>query len=134
MGALYRAPNPELIVRRSPQRRKDPTKAKISALTRARTGMIGLKAFLFKMRVPEIPTSLSMCGEAPETAGHLFEASGNEKRELARLGRKEELLEKFSTGKWMLPLLRWHMKKLPEYTVALTIEDRQLQALGNAGE
>jgi hypothetical protein len=42
-----------------------------SLLTQVRTGKIGLRAFLFEQRVPEVATPRCSCGEAPETAAHL---------------------------------------------------------------
>ena len=37
----------------------------------ARTGKIGLQAFLFERRVPDVTILLYYCGIAPETAAHL---------------------------------------------------------------
>jgi hypothetical protein len=42
-----------------------------SLLTQIRTGRVGLRAFLFERRVPEVATPRCPCGEAPETAAHL---------------------------------------------------------------
>ena len=42
-----------------------------SLLTQIRTGKIGLRAFLFERKVPEVATPRCSCGEAPETAAHL---------------------------------------------------------------
>ena len=38
------------------------TKAESSLLTQARTGVIGLRDFLFRARVPEVPTPYCECG------------------------------------------------------------------------
>jgi hypothetical protein len=42
-----------------------------SLLTQIRTGKVGLRAFLFERKVPEVATPRCSCGEAPETAAHL---------------------------------------------------------------
>jgi hypothetical protein len=42
-----------------------------SLLTQIRTGKVGLRAFLFERKVPEVATPRCPCGEAPETAAHL---------------------------------------------------------------
>ena len=42
-----------------------------SLLTQIRTGKVGLRAFLFAQKVPEVATPRCPCGEAPETAAHL---------------------------------------------------------------
>ena len=46
-------------------------KHKSSLLTQIQTGKIGLWAFLFKRKVPEVATPRCPCGEAPETTAHL---------------------------------------------------------------
>ena len=48
------------------------SKHESSLLTQIRTGKIGLRAFLFKRRVPEVAIPRCPCGEAPETAAHLI--------------------------------------------------------------
>jgi hypothetical protein len=47
------------------------TKAQSLLITQVRTGAIGLRAFLFKVKAPEALTLLCACGEGPETAEHL---------------------------------------------------------------
>src|SRR5260370_29237467 len=42
-----------------------------SLLTQIRTGKVGLRAFLFERKVPDVATPRCLCGEAPETAAHL---------------------------------------------------------------
>jgi hypothetical protein len=42
-----------------------------SLLTQIRTGKVGLRAFLFERKVPDVATPRCSCGEAPETAAHL---------------------------------------------------------------
>ena len=47
------------------------TKAQSSLLVQARTGTIGLRAFLFQQQVPGIPTPYYTCREGRETVEHL---------------------------------------------------------------
>ena len=47
------------------------TKAQSSLLTQARTGAIGLRDFLFKVKVPGVATPYCECGEDKETVEHL---------------------------------------------------------------
>jgi hypothetical protein len=47
------------------------TKAESSLLTQARTGKIGLRAFLFQRRVPDVITPQCSCGGAREMVGPL---------------------------------------------------------------
>jgi hypothetical protein len=42
-----------------------------SLLTQIRTGKVGLRAFLFERKVPDIATPRCPCGDAPETTAHL---------------------------------------------------------------
>jgi hypothetical protein len=42
-----------------------------SLLTQIRTGKVGLRAFLFERKVPDVASPRCPCGEAPETAAHL---------------------------------------------------------------
>jgi hypothetical protein len=42
-----------------------------SLLTQIRTGKVGLRAFLFERKVPDVATPQCICGKAPETAAHL---------------------------------------------------------------
>ena len=56
---------------RALERHEGLTKAESSLLTQARTGAIGLRDFLFRVRVPGIPTPLCECGQGRETVEHL---------------------------------------------------------------
>jgi hypothetical protein len=47
------------------------TKAQSSLLTQARTGDIGLRDFLFRIKVPKVPTPYYECGKGRETVEHL---------------------------------------------------------------
>jgi len=42
-----------------------------SLLTQIRTGKVGLRAFLFERKVPDVATPRCLCGEAPEYKAHL---------------------------------------------------------------
>jgi hypothetical protein len=42
-----------------------------SLLIQIRTGKVGLRAFLFERKAPEVATPQCPCGEAPETAAYL---------------------------------------------------------------
>lgn len=59
------------IDQRALERHKGLTKAESSLLTQARTGAIGLKDFLFRVRVPRIHTPYCECGRGRETVEHL---------------------------------------------------------------
>jgi hypothetical protein len=48
------------------------TKAQSSILCQARTGKIGLRAFLFSRSVPDVDTPICPCGVGPQTAEHIF--------------------------------------------------------------
>ena len=43
-----------------------------SMITQLRTGRVGLRAFLFQRKVPNIITPICSCGEAPETTYHVL--------------------------------------------------------------
>ena len=47
------------------------TKDQSSLLVQARTAVIGLRDFLFKQKVPGVPTPYCSCGEGRETVEHL---------------------------------------------------------------
>jgi len=42
-----------------------------SLLTQVRTGKVGLRAFLYQRKVPEVDTPICRCGEGPETPAHV---------------------------------------------------------------
>jgi len=65
------------------------TKAESSILCQARTGKIGLRAFLHLRGVPGVDP-ICPCGEAPQTAEHLFLCQDEKSRELRRLGYRSE--------------------------------------------
>ena len=47
------------------------TKAQSSLLAQARIGDIGLRDYLFRVKVPEVPTPYCACGQGRETVEHL---------------------------------------------------------------
>ena len=47
-------------------------KAHASALCQARTGKIGLRKFLFSVKVPSVSTPTCQCGEGEQDVAHLF--------------------------------------------------------------
>ena len=53
------------------KKHRDLLKHESSLLTQIRTGKVGLRAFLFERKVPDVATPRCSCGEAPETAAHL---------------------------------------------------------------
>jgi hypothetical protein len=53
------------------KKHRDLCKHESSLLTQIRTGKVGLRAFLFERKVPEVATPRCPCGDAPETAAHL---------------------------------------------------------------
>jgi hypothetical protein len=53
------------------KKHRDLLKHESSLLTQIRTGKVGLRAFLFEHKVPEVATPRCPCGDAPETAAHL---------------------------------------------------------------
>jgi hypothetical protein len=76
------------------KKHKDLRKHESSLLTQIRTGKVGLRAFLFERKVPEVATPRCPCGEAPETAAHL----ALDCRDLAQ--QREELSRLLSPKPW----------------------------------
>jgi hypothetical protein len=107
------------------------TKAKSSLLTQARTGVIGLRRFLFERRVPGVPTPLCRCGQAQETVAHLVLRC--EDRELA-MGRPElrdrhDLMEALGNRSGAAQIVTWLMGlgRLREYRLAMELEPRDVE-------
>ena len=59
-------------------------KAEGAALCQARTEKIGLRAFLFKKKVPDVTTPICPCGRGPQTAAHLFTECTDDKSQALR--------------------------------------------------
>ena len=70
---IFKQSNPKKAFKSYYNLQKDFKKAKSSALIQARTGKIGLRAFLFERKVPGIATLLCECRTAEETVAHLLE-------------------------------------------------------------
>jgi hypothetical protein len=51
---------------------KELHKHEASVLMQVRTGCVGMADFLFRRRVPDVPTPLCICGIAPETPEHVL--------------------------------------------------------------
>jgi hypothetical protein len=111
------------------KKHKDLRKHESSLLTQIRTGKVGLRAFLFERRVPEVAKPRCPCGEAPETAAHL----ALDCRDLAQ--QREELRRLLSPKPWQTyrdfvsatvkkksaqTLVRWllSMGRFPEFRLA----------------
>jgi hypothetical protein len=60
-----------LFTNRALQRHEGLTKAQSTLLSQARIGDIGLRDYLFKVKVPEVRTPYCECGEGRETVEHL---------------------------------------------------------------
>ena len=73
--------------------------------------------------MPGVTTPLYNYGAAPETVAHVFEGC-SARPDAAQLqeeeGPVEDLLRKIQTGKGARPVVRWLLKQLPEYRLALT--------------
>lgn len=111
------------------QTHDDLPKAKSSLLTQARTGAIGLRQFLFRRKVPDFPTPLCSCGEAPETVAHLAircrEPDVTEGRPQVR--DKHALMEMLRSKEGAARVVTWLMRtgRLSEYRLALELEMEQ---------
>jgi hypothetical protein len=60
-----------LFTNRSLEKHEGLIKAQSSLLTQVRTGDIGLRDYLFRCKVQEVPTPYCSCGEGRETVEHL---------------------------------------------------------------
>ena len=60
-----------LFTNKALRRHEGLTKAQSSLLSQARIGDIGLRDYLFKVKVPEVRTPYYECGEERETVEHL---------------------------------------------------------------
>jgi hypothetical protein len=106
-------------------------KSESSLLVQMRTGRIGLRAFLFERRVPDVMTPVCACGDGRETALHvaaycpLEEATRRELPFVMRTHRDFEAAVKDPTR--AACLTRWFMRRqrLGGYNVALQIADSE---------
>jgi len=102
-------------------------KAKSSLLTQARTGAIGLREFLFRQRVPDIPTPLYGCGNGKETVLHLvveYEHTREKSSELTvHVGNELDLHRVLSDKTEANGLMGWilGLGRLREYRLAMEL-------------
>jgi hypothetical protein len=125
--ALFRAQDKdkEKVIQKYRKAHNGLTKAESSLLTQARSGKIGLRAFLFERKVPGVATPLCDCGESQETVRHLLQGctSHPEAEQLHEtVGPLQALLRRLQTGKGARPILRWLMDRLPEYKLGKAYE------------
>lgn len=104
-------------------------KARSSLLTQIRTGVIGLRQFRFRRRVPDVPSPLCSCGEAPETVAHLALSCDEvlaEGKMLDELRDRHDLLELLNSSSGAAKAVRWmaSLGKLGEYRLAWEIEGK----------
>ena len=101
-------------------------------LVQARTGKIGLRAFLFSRRVPDVFTPLCRCGQAPETVTHVVLWCPEEDAARAalevrlaprRLSTERDVAMLLSQAGTAGILLRWLLARhrLPEFWLAVEI-------------
>ena len=106
-------------------------KAESSLLVQMRTGKIGLRAFLFERRVPDVMTPVCSCGDGRETARHVAaycQLEETTRRELPfamRTHRDFDMAVKDPTR--AASLTRWLMRRqrVGGYRVALQIADSE---------
>lgn len=109
-----------------------------SLLTQIRTGKVGLRAFLFERRVPEVATPRCPCGEAPETAAHLILDCRqlDQQRQALRQALYPRALRTFrdfaaatAEGKSARVLIRWLLStgRFPQFRLAERYLAEELQ-------
>jgi hypothetical protein len=107
------------------------TKAKSSLLTQSRTGAIGLRGFLFKRRVPGVPTPLCHCGKAPETVAHMVLKCSDPKLEDGRpqLRDRHALMKALGNRLDAARIVAWLLKlgRLQEYRLAVELEQEEAE-------
>jgi hypothetical protein len=124
-----RAPPVFLFTSRALQKHQGLTKAQSSLLTQARTGAIGLRDFLFRIKVPEVYTPYCDCGQGRETVEHLVVWCSNppqqrtwDQREIRSREDLQTVLQRADPSKkWLLQrVLNWLMGcgRLPQYSLA----------------
>ena len=113
-----------------------------SLLTQIRTGKVGLRAFLFERKVPEVATPRCPCGEAPETAAHLvldcqqLDHQRNYLRQLlhpAPLHTYRDFAAATAKGKSACKLVRWLLStgRFPEFRLAERYRAEEAQRTQN---
>jgi hypothetical protein len=100
-----------------------------SLLTQVRTGRVGLRAFLFERKVPDIATPWCQCGEGLETAAHLVLDCGEllqQRNELQRLQQPlalrtyRDFVEATTQPRRARQLVHWLLttRRFPEFRLA----------------
>ena len=103
-------------------------KAESSMLTQARTGKIGLRAFLFGVNVPTATTPMCTCGVGEETVCHLITECTQLDEARERLPQQyrtaRDVRQALSDPEHAYCIVRWLLRigRLQEYRVAMEIE------------
>ena len=105
-------------------------KAQSSALVQARTGKIGLRAYLFHRYVPQVDSDQCPCGLGPQTPEHLFaDCEDQRSASLRALGfsTAAEVRKGLNSAQTAPKMARLLLKSgwLPEFRVAESIRQRQ---------
>jgi hypothetical protein len=130
-----------LFTNRALQRHEGLTKAQSTLLSQARIGDIGLRDYLFRVKVPDVNTPYCTCGEGRETVEHLVVWCPNpplqrpwDHREIRSHRDLQTVLR--GVGAWSVRLVRkvlgWLMDsgRLLEYSLARRLE---LETVGREG-
>jgi retron-type reverse transcriptase len=116
------------------------SKHESSLLTQVRTGKVGLRAFLFERKVPEIATPRCPCGEAPETAAHLvlncphLDQQREELRQLMApkaMRSYRDFAAATAEGKSAGKLVRWLLStgRFPEFRLAERYQAEEVEGV-----
>jgi hypothetical protein len=115
------------------ERHEGLTKAQSTLLSQARIGVIGLRDYLFKVKVPEVYTPYCGCGEGRETVEHLVVWCSDpplqrtwDRREIRSRRDLQTVLQVVGTrsGRLVRKVLGWLMDsgRLLEYRLARRLE------------
>ena len=114
-------------------------KAESSMLTQARTGKIGLRAFLFGVNVPTATTPMCPCGVGEETVCHLITECIQLDEARGRLPQQyrtaRDVRQALSDPEHAYRIVRWLLRvgRLQEYRVAMEIEGDNNEHSWNSG-
>jgi retron-type reverse transcriptase len=111
------------------KKHKNLLKHESSLLTQIRTGKVGLRAFLFERKIPEVATPRCPCGEAPETAAHLALDCRDLTQQREELQRQmapkamrtyRDFVSATAQRRTALKLVRWFLStgRFPEFRLA----------------
>jgi len=128
-----RDPPSLLFTNKALKRHEGLTKAQSSLLSQARTGDIGLRDYLFKVKVPEVRTPYCGCGEGRETVEHLVVWCSNpplqrpwDRQEIRSRRDLQAVLQVANarSGRLVRKVLGWLMDsgRLLEYRLARRLE------------